>query len=157
MARSCDPCRSPRHTDPGVGERGDWGEPADTTAECRRELRIVVAWCPHDGCRRLNADSSSGEEAPPTVGADALTLVFPDKAPPRLRVAMRSATQRSLERLVDDAHRRQVDTEPAHAAETILELLAALQTHNHRTRGHSERVRAYTKLIADEIHGLTAN
>ena len=40
---------------------------------------------------------------------------------------------------------------PAHAAETILELPPLLNTHDRRTRGHSERVRAFADLIAEEL------
>ena len=41
--------------------------------------------------------------------------------------------------------------EPVLAAEKILALAGALNAHDRLTRGHGERVRAYTDLIADEL------
>ena len=43
---------------------------------------------------------------------------------------------------------------PADAAERVLELVIALNLHDRLTRGHSERVRAYTQMIGEEM-GLT--
>lgn len=80
-----------------------------------------------------------------------LTLVFPDQAPSRLGVAMRSTSPKQLEALIERAHSDATLDEPAHAAEEILTLLAALNAHDRRTRGHSDRVRAYTKLLADQL------
>ncbi len=80
-----------------------------------------------------------------------LTLVFPDQAPSRLGVAMRSTSPKQLVALVERAHSDASLREPAHAAEEILTLLAALNAHDRRTRGHSDRVRAYTKLLADQL------
>ncbi len=66
-------------------------------------------------------------------------LAFPDEAPRRFGIALRSL---HLARRGGDA-----DDGPAGA----LALLAALLTHDRRTRGHSERVAAYALLIADEL------
>ena len=41
---------------------------------------------------------------------------------------------------------------PVEAAERLLGFVAALSTHDHVTRGHSERVRAYSQMIAKELH-----
>ena len=35
--------------------------------------------------------------------------------------------------------------------QTVLELVAALSVHDRQTRGHSERVRVFADLIADEM------
>src|ERR1035437_9295878 len=79
-----------------------------------------------------------------------MSLLFPDRAPSRFAVAWRSGSTRQLDRYVhgldDGVHR-----EPVTAAVEILALVAALSSHDRRTRGHSERVRAYTDLIADEL------
>ena len=81
-----------------------------------------------------------------------MTMVFPDRAPTRMAVARRAGSTRALERQL--AERRQngagVD-EPAVAAEHILALAASLNRHDRLTRGHSERVRALTDMIADEL------
>src|SRR5436309_3021757 len=44
-----------------------------------------------------------------------------------------------------------VEDDPARAARQILGLVAALSAHDRKTRGHSERVRAYTDMLAGEL------
>ena len=80
-----------------------------------------------------------------------LTMAFPDRAPSRLNMAMRAGTVRDLERRVAHLHKHGLHGRPAEAAETILTLASALNAHDRRTRGHSERVRAYTDLLAEEM------
>ncbi len=67
-----------------------------------------------------------------------LSLVFPDQAPKRFGVAMKAIrpSRRSSEGL---------------EAKDCLALLASLLAHDRRTRGHSERVAAYTTMIAEEL------
>lgn len=78
-----------------------------------------------------------------------LSLLFPDQIPGRLGVALRAASTKRL------LHRMEVgDSDGSSAAENILALVAALGSHDRRTRGHSERVRALTVLLADDM-GLT--
>ena len=79
-----------------------------------------------------------------------LSMVFPDHAPDRLKVARNSGT-RDLERRLRHARHEGLGDTPAEAAERILSLAAALSSHDRRTRGHSERVRMYTDLIATEL------
>jgi hypothetical protein len=79
-----------------------------------------------------------------------LCLVFPDRAPSRLRIAVRAARPRRPEALLVEA--TQVPSGATAAAEHIVGLLAALAVHDRRTRGHSERVAAYTTLLADQMH-----
>ncbi|MGI9607208.1 MAG: HD domain-containing phosphohydrolase [Acidimicrobiales bacterium] len=75
-----------------------------------------------------------------------MTLVFPDQAPSRFGIALRSGSVRKLRRsdlvLSDDA---QV------AAEQAIALVTRLGKHERLTRGHSERVRAYAELIGEEM------
>ncbi|MFP5333907.1 MAG: HD domain-containing phosphohydrolase [Actinomycetes bacterium] len=82
-----------------------------------------------------------------------LALVFPEHAPSRLRMARdvvrRRSTQEHLARLA------RAGQDPSLAAEAILSLVAALDEHDRPTRGHAERVRLYTELIAEEL-GLPA-
>jgi hypothetical protein len=73
-----------------------------------------------------------------------LSLVFPDRAPSRVRVAHRAGSAR---RLVDQLHAADAEQEPA----TIVTLAAALNAHDRRTRGHSERVRALSELVSEEL------
>ncbi|HEX6261257.1 MAG TPA: HD-GYP domain-containing protein [Actinomycetota bacterium] len=80
-----------------------------------------------------------------------LTLVFPDRAPSRFALARAAGSVRSLERRVREARERGVGDVPARAAETVLVLIAALGAHDRRTRGHSERVRAFTDVLSDEL------
>jgi HD-GYP domain-containing protein (c-di-GMP phosphodiesterase class II) len=49
------------------------------------------------------------------------------------------------------ARERGIDGDPTRAAETVLALVAALGAHDRKTRGHSERVRAYTDLLAGAL------
>ncbi|HMK96132.1 MAG TPA: HD domain-containing phosphohydrolase, partial [Acidimicrobiales bacterium] len=79
-----------------------------------------------------------------------MTMLFPDQAPKRMKVAWRAGTTRDLERASKaggEGH-----PVPAVVAEEILVLAASLSTHDRKTRGHSERVRALTDMIADELN-----
>jgi len=80
-----------------------------------------------------------------------LSLVFPDRAPSRFSVALRST---SVKKLHEWARSAQHDDGPAALAEKVVTLAAALNTHDRRTRGHSERSRATAEMIAIEM-GLT--
>ena len=80
-----------------------------------------------------------------------MTMVFPDRAPKRLVVARKAGNTRDLERRVEDAKAHGIEDEPVLAAEKILALAGALNAHDRLTRGHGERVRAFTDLIADEL------
>ena len=78
-----------------------------------------------------------------------LSLIFPDQSPSRFAMALRSGGVRRLESGGGPRRRR---TRLAGAAESILSLATNLATHDRKTRGHSERVRAFTDLVADELH-----
>ncbi len=80
-----------------------------------------------------------------------MTMVFPDHAPKRLGVARKTGNTRDLARRVDEAKAHGIEDEPVLAAEKILALAGALNAHDRLTRGHGERVRAFTDLIADEL------
>jgi len=80
-----------------------------------------------------------------------LSLVFPDRAPSRFAMARGAGNVRVLERRIRDAREEGVDPAPARAAEQILGLVAALSAHDRKTRGHSERVRAFTDLVSTEL------
>ncbi|MGH8513152.1 MAG: HD-GYP domain-containing protein, partial [Gammaproteobacteria bacterium] len=80
-----------------------------------------------------------------------LSLAFPDEAPSRIAIARRTASTGHLEERLEAARRDGVDDEPTRAAEQILTLVAAVEAHDRATRGHSERVRIYTDLLADQL------
>jgi hypothetical protein len=80
-----------------------------------------------------------------------LSLVFPDRAPSRFVMARGAGNIRQLERRIHEARDHGVDPEPVKAAMQILALVAALSAHDRKTRGHSERVRAFTDLVAEEL------
>ena len=85
-----------------------------------------------------------------------LSLVFPDEAPSRFQLALRSGTVDTLEqrlRLLKEANEA---TTTQRAAELLLQLVGALDIHDRITRGHSERVRAYSYSLGKEL-GLSAD
>lgn len=84
-----------------------------------------------------------------------ISLLFPDKAPPRVRVLRRAGSVNRLAEALEEAKEIGHD-DLALAAERILTLAAALNVHDRRTRGHAERVRVYTDLIAEQM-GLSAD
>ncbi|MDP8930489.1 MAG: HD-GYP domain-containing protein, partial [Actinomycetota bacterium] len=79
-----------------------------------------------------------------------LSLVFPDRAPSRFVVARKAHTVGRLRRGAAGDSTLAFDQTPATAA-TILALVTDLQRHDRATRGHSERVRVYVELIAEEL------
>lgn len=83
-----------------------------------------------------------------------MTMVFPDRAPSRVRVAMRVSSTDELKRTLERVRRHGLGDDAGSAAETLMVLVAALSRHDRNTRGHSERVRAYADVIAGEL-GLT--
>src|SRR5438067_11444080 len=80
-----------------------------------------------------------------------LSMIFPDKAPSRYGVALRARTVKNLEQRVVEMRARGVDDEPSRAAGQILELVGAMGVHDRGTRGHAERVRAYSDLLGVQI------
>ena len=80
-----------------------------------------------------------------------LAIVFPDKAPDRMRMAFKAGTLRNLGQRLAHAREHGIEDEPTKAAATILTLVAAMTAHDRRTRGHSERVRAFNDILAEEL------
>jgi hypothetical protein len=77
-----------------------------------------------------------------------LSMLFPDQAPKRLKLARGAVSTKLLNERVATAR----TSDAAAVAESVLELITALTAHDRRTRGHSERVRMFTELLADELH-----
>src|SRR4051812_9626738 len=102
----------------------------------------LVSWAVHHVLQRLL----------PLALLLEMSLAFPERAPSRLLLARRAASNRDLEDLI--AGRAATHETTQQAAERILALVTALGRHDRRTRGHSERVRAFTDLIGARM-GLT--
>lgn len=100
----------------------------------------LVAW----GVDRL------GRTLLPLTAMLRMTMLFPDRAPPRYRVALKNSNTSELRRRVAEAEANG-DTDLSAAAELILSLASALNDHDRRTRGHGERTRAYTDMLAEEM------
>ncbi len=80
-----------------------------------------------------------------------LSMIFPDRAPSRLKVARRFAGSRAIAAELDQAHRSGVTGDRQAAAETILALVGALGEYDSRTRGHSERTQLFVTMLAQEL------
>src|SRR4051794_12442816 len=80
-----------------------------------------------------------------------LSLLFPDQAPKRFRVAINAWSSRKLRDRVEVARMTGETGAPVEAATQVIGLLASLAAHDRRTRGHCERVRAYNDLLAEEL------
>jgi hypothetical protein len=80
-----------------------------------------------------------------------LSAAFPDEAPSRFAVVLRTHSATQLEATLDHARVTGEQIDDAPAAEYLLELLVRLNTHDRWTRGHADRVSAYAELIAVEL------
>ncbi len=108
-------------------------------------LASVTMWTIDKASRRLL----------PMAAMLRLSLVFPDDAPSRFAVALKTGSGKALERALA---RATTDTEfstSEHAAALVVGLIGAVSSHDRLTRGHCERVRAYADLIGEEL-GLDA-
>lgn len=76
-----------------------------------------------------------------------LSLAFPDQVPSRLSIARAVTDRRRLAACVEDCGSGGTDA----TVTAVISLAAALNAHDRRTRGHSERVRALTELVAVEL------
>jgi hypothetical protein len=79
-----------------------------------------------------------------------VSLLFPDKAPRRFAVARRTGSPSDLRARLEEA-RATGHTDEARSMEAVVELVLALSVHDRASRGHSERVRVFTDLLADEL------
>jgi hypothetical protein len=79
-----------------------------------------------------------------------VSLLFPDKAPARFAVARRTGSPGQLREQLDQA-RAAGQQDDARGMQTVIELVLALSVHDKPTRGHSERVRVFTDMLADEL------
>ena len=80
-----------------------------------------------------------------------LSMLFPDKAPSRFKVARKVAGTKALAAELERARRAGVHGDRQQAAETILSLVGMLGDYDSRTRGHSERTQLFVTMLADEM------
>ena len=99
-------------------------------------LGLLVATAVERGTRRLL----------PIALLLKLSMIFPDRAPSRLRLAHATATRPRDELLWTGR-----TLEPTSTSDLVLALIAALGAHDRRTRGHSERVRLLCDVLAVEL------
>jgi hypothetical protein len=83
-----------------------------------------------------------------------MTLVFPDRAPSRFGVALKTGTVTQLRRQLANSE-ISWPSDDQEAAELLVAMVSALGRHDRLTRGHTERVRAFADLIGEEL-GLAA-
>ena len=79
-----------------------------------------------------------------------MTMLFPDKAPTRVKMVRLSGSVKRLEERLEEA-KAAGDHDVADNAENVLALAGALNAHDRLTRGHAERVRVFVDLIAEEL------
>ena len=75
-----------------------------------------------------------------------MTLVFPDEAPSRYAIARAANSPAKIKALAAAGN-----STTSAAATQVLALVASLAKHDRYTRGHSERVRVFTDLIAAQM------
>ena len=78
-----------------------------------------------------------------------LSMLFPDQAPSRVRVAREAIRRRPIEEQLRRV--RAAGADPGEVAREVLTLVAALRAHDRPTRGHAERVRMFTDLLAEQM------
>jgi putative nucleotidyltransferase with HDIG domain len=91
-----------------------------------------------------------GRRLLPLVTLLDLSMLFPDRAPSRLAVAREAVRRRPIEEQL--ARVRAAGADPGAVAREILTLVAAMRAHDRPTRGHAERVRMFTDLLAEQLH-----
>ena len=79
-----------------------------------------------------------------------LSLLVPDRAPGRFAIARMSGRQHDLHRSLREAQKAG-HIDEAVRMRTVIALVLALSVHDRATRGHSERVRVLTDMLAEEM------
>ncbi len=87
----------------------------------------------------------------PLAALLSLSLLFPDRAPKRFAMARRVGRPRDLQLQLQALRDKGFEGGEVAYMQRVLELVAALSVHDRQTRGHSERVRVFADMIADEM------
>ncbi len=80
-----------------------------------------------------------------------LGMLWPGRAPSRFALARRAGRLGDVEEQLARARDRGLEGDPSAAASQVLTMVTALTAHDRRTRGHAERVRIFTDLLAVEL------
>jgi putative nucleotidyltransferase with HDIG domain len=91
-----------------------------------------------------------GRRLLPMVWLLRMTMAFPDEAPSRLQVMMRSGVIAELRERIETAT-ADGEQDLAEVCRNILILAGELSDHDGTTRSHSERVQAYTDLLGEDL------
>lgn len=102
---------------------------------------VIVAWLIGTVSRRLL----------PLAALFNFSMVFPERAPSRFRVALRAGSANQLPAGTSGPTGDDETSVAQDFAEAAVGMVAELGFHDRLTRGHSERVRAYADLIAEEM------
>ena len=97
----------------------------------------------------LIAVDGLSRRALPLVTLLDLSMLFPNRAPSRIAMARGAIRRRPVEEQLQRV--REAGADPGAAAREILALVAAMSAHDRPTRGHAERVRMFTDLIAEQM------
>ncbi len=81
-----------------------------------------------------------------------MSMVFPDQAPHRFQVARHLGRPADIRRRIEEAQANGIANTETATMQSVLELATALSVHDKRTRGHSERVRVFSDMIAEQMH-----
>ncbi len=84
-----------------------------------------------------------------------MSLVFPDESPSKYSLALKSGTLRKQQERLKQINEQGLSDSETEAAAEAIQLVTILGQHDRLTRGHTERVRAYSDLIAQEM-GLSS-
>ncbi len=84
----------------------------------------------------------------PLVALLEMSLIFPDHAPSRFKMALRSS---GVKKLVEAQGKFRLSNDVQTAAEQAVQLVTELARHDPLTRGHTERVRAYADVIGQQL------
>jgi HD-GYP domain-containing protein (c-di-GMP phosphodiesterase class II) len=79
------------------------------------------------------------------------SLQFPDGAPSRYAVSLRAGSIERLRKAANETGSVDLPSDLGEAATTALAMVTSLNRHDKGTRGHCERVRAYSEMLAEEM------
>jgi HD-GYP domain-containing protein (c-di-GMP phosphodiesterase class II) len=91
------------------------------------------------------------QRALPLATLMGMSMTFPDQAPSRFSLALRTGTVRKLRAQIEDLERNGLGASAQEASVRAIELVTMLSNHERLTRGHTERVRAHAEVIAAEL------
>ena len=101
------------------------------------------------GTVALMVATRTAQQALPAVSLLNMSLVFPDQAPSRFGIALRTGTLKRAQARAREIGDRGIGA--LSISEDIMDLVSALGHHDKLTRGHTERVRAFADLIGEEM------